>query len=148
MKTAAHIFFGIGLFFLVGLVAYFVCSLAFVNDGVGLFNPAVPIEPAGATVLALAIGMAWFPAFYFYKASKNAGGTLPEDNLEAKIEDADPDYGWYSPWSWWPFALSLAAGVIFLGLAVGTWMTIIGGVLLIVAVIGFSFENHRNRLAH
>ncbi|GAA3936914.1 aa3-type cytochrome oxidase subunit IV [Pseudoclavibacter caeni] len=148
MKTNARVLFGIGLFFLLALFGYMGTSLAFPHDGVGLFNRALPIEPVGTTILALCVGMAWFPAFWMFKAAHNMGGTPPEDDPNANIEDADPDYGWYAPWSWWPLAVAVAAGVIFAGLAVGTWLTIIGAALLVIALVGFSFEAYRGRLAH
>lgn len=148
MKTNARILFGLGLFFLLALIGYVLSVYYLTNGTVGLFNHNLRVEPVGTTAIAMAVAMAWFPAFYLWKAAKAVGGELPEDDRNATIEDADPDYGFYSPWSWWPFALAFAAGVVFAGLAIGPWLVAVGAVLLIVAIIGFSFEYNRDRLAH
>lgn len=148
MKTNARILFGLGVFFFLALIGYVVSVYTLTNDTIGLFNHQLRIEPVGTTVIAMAVGMAWFPAFFLFKAAKSTGNKLPEDEEFANIDEADPDYGFYSPWSWWPFVMAAAAGVLFMGLAVGPWLAVIGGVLMLVAIIGFSFEYHRGRLAH
>jgi hypothetical protein len=54
----------------------------------------------------------------------------------------------FSPWSWWPLPLAAAAGLFFLGLAVGYWVSFIGAGLGIVAVVGWVFEYYRGAHAH
>lgn len=148
MKTNARILFGLGVFFMLALIGYVTSVYFLTNDTIGLFNHNLRIEPVGTTVIAMCVGMAWFPAFFLWKAAKSTGDKLPEDSDYANIDEADPDYGFYSPWSWWPFFMAGSSGVLFMGLAVGPWLAVIGAVLLLVSIIGFSFEYHRGRLAH
>jgi hypothetical protein len=56
--------------------------------------------------------------------------------------------GHFSPWSWWPFIIGLALFFIFLGLAVGIWVTIIGVPLALVAIVGWTYEYYRGNFAH
>ena len=42
------------------------------------------------------------------------------------------DYGFFSPYCWWPLWLGLTAAICFLGLAVGWWLFIIGAFFGIV----------------
>ena len=50
------------------------------------------------------------------------------------------EFGFFSPYSWWPLWLGLTAALCFLGLAVGWWLFIIGASLGVFAVIGWTFE--------
>ena len=58
----------------------------------------------------------------------------------AEQEEADPDYGFFSPYSWWPLWLGLSAAICFLGLAVGWWVFAIGAFFAVPALIGWTFE--------
>jgi len=65
----------------------------------------------------------------------------------ALISVAEGEYGFFSPHSWWPLALGAAAGVVFLGLAVGFWLLTIGMFLAALATIGWTFEYFRGENA-
>ena len=67
----------------------------------------------------------------------------PEDELDGEISDAEGDYGFFSPRSWWPLQLGVAALLTFLGLAVGWWIFLIGVLFAVVALLGWSFEYFR-----
>jgi hypothetical protein len=56
--------------------------------------------------------------------------------------------GFFSPWSWWPLILAAAAGLLFLGLAIGQWIIFFGGGLLIIALVGWVYEYYRRLFAH
>ena len=65
----------------------------------------------------------------------------------APISAAEGEYGFFSPHSWWPLALAASAAVVFLGLAVGWWLVIIGICLTGLATIGWTFEYFRGENA-
>ena len=75
------------------------------------------------------------------------GGELPEDRLDAEIDDGDPEVGYFSPWSWWPMVLALGTALVFLGLAVGIWICFIGAPLAFLAIIGWYYEYYRGNFA-
>jgi hypothetical protein len=56
--------------------------------------------------------------------------------------------GHFSPWSWWPFVIGLSLFLVFLGLAVGVWVTIIGVPLALVALVGWTYEYYRGNFGH
>jgi fatty acid desaturase len=91
--------------------------------------------------------MSLFLAFYIKNTDKRQGA-LPEDRLDAKIEDGDSEIGYFAPWSWWPFFLGLFAAMAFSALAVGWWLFFIAFPLALVALIGFVFERSRGQNAH
>ncbi|MBE7195793.1 MAG: cytochrome c oxidase subunit 4, partial [Gordonia polyisoprenivorans] len=70
-----------------------------------------------------------------------------EDRQDADIDDGDAEQGFFSPWSWWPFMLGLSLALMFLGFAVGVWISIIGAPLVLVAVVGWQFEYYRGNFA-
>jgi cytochrome c oxidase subunit 1 len=65
----------------------------------------------------------------------------------AEIEDADPDYGFFSPHSWWPLALAIAVVVVIIGVVFAAWLAVLGVGLLVAALIGFMFEYYRGPFA-
>ena len=67
-------------------------------------------EWVGSIAIALSGVLSVFIAFYLQIQNKNQGGVLPEDRLDAEIDDGDPELGYFSPWSWWP--VSLAGGAV------------------------------------
>jgi hypothetical protein len=64
----------------------------------------------------------------------------PSDDPLGEIDDLSGEYGFFSPHSWQPLFLALAAATCFLGLAVGWWLFIIGVFFAIPAVVGWTFE--------
>jgi uncharacterized membrane protein YccF (DUF307 family) len=72
---------------------------------------------------------------------------MPED-ADTDVDDADPEMGQFSPWSWWPFVIGLSLFLVFLGLAVGIWVTIIGVPLALVAIVGWTYEYYRGNFGH
>ena len=64
----------------------------------------------------------------------------PSDDPLGDIAEIQGDYGFFSPYSWWPLWLALAAATCFAGLAVGWWLFIIGAVFGVPALVGWTFE--------
>jgi hypothetical protein len=106
-----------------------------------------PFEPIGTAALAMLAIMTAFLAFYLGKTAKSQG-PVPEDRVDANIEDGESEIGFFAPWSWWPFFLGAFAALAFAALAVGWWMFFIAVPLALVAIIGFVFEHSRGHFAH
>ena len=105
------------------------------------------VEWVGSIAIALSAGLAGFIAFYLQLVKKNQGGELPEDRLDADIDDGDPEIGHFSPWSWWPFTLGAGTAVVFLGISVGFWVAMYAAPLVLVALVGWGYEHYRGNFA-
>ena len=88
-----------------------------------------------------------FIAFYLGRVHSAQGGELPEDRLDANIDDGDPESGFFSPWSWWPIMLAGSAALLFLGLAVGIWICFIAVGIGLIALVGWVYEYYRGLFA-
>ena len=104
-------------------------------------------EPIASAAISMLAVMSAFLAFYLQMTEKRQGA-VPEDRLDAQVEDADFEAGYFAPWSWWPLFMGLFASVCFAALAVGWWLFFIGFPLAMVALIGFVFERSRGQNAH
>jgi len=96
----------------------------------------------GTSLLALTGGLAFLIAFYALFTSRRVGA-LPEDNEYALISDADTDYGFFSPHSWWPFVIGASTFVFILGFVFARWMMVAGLFALMMAIYGLVFEYYR-----
>jgi hypothetical protein len=85
--------------------------------------------------------------FYLLRLRKAIGSALPEDRVDAVVDDGDPEMGQFSPWSWWPVTLAGAGALMMLGLAVGIWICFIGAAVLLVAIVGWTYEYYRGHFA-
>ncbi|TFC52613.1 cytochrome c oxidase subunit 4 [Cryobacterium sp. TMT1-21] len=114
----------------------------------GLIDPSQGrVEWAGTFVLSLCAVFVAFVAFYLSRVHGAQGGELPEDRLDANIDDGDPEVGFYSPWSWWPILLAGSAALLFMGLAVGVWISIIALGIGIICLVGWVYEYYRGNFA-
>ena len=104
-------------------------------------------DEIGTTALALTGGMAFLIAFYALYTSKRVY-PRPEDRLDAEMDEADPEYGFYSPHSWWPLAVAVPAVMIVLGLIFAVWLIVLGVAALVLGLVGFLFEYYRGEFAH
>jgi len=105
------------------------------------------LEWVGTIAIALSGGLAALIAFYLQIQLKNQGGSLPEDRLDAEIDDGDPEVGFYSPWSWWPVILAAGAGIAMVGFSVGIWVALYGLPLVLIALVGWTYEYYRGYFA-
>jgi ribose/xylose/arabinose/galactoside ABC-type transport system permease subunit len=105
------------------------------------------IEWIGSIAIALSGVLSVFIAFYLQVQLKNQGGVLPEDRLDAEIDDGEPELGFYSPWSWWPVMLAAGAAIAMLGLSVGIWVALYGIPFILVALVGWTYEYYRGYFA-
>ena len=130
MKISGFLFAGGAVFYgLIAVIYWFVTK-----------------EIVGSTALALTGGLAFLIGFYVLFTHRRVG-VRPEDDPNAEIEDAEADYGFFSPHSWWPLAVGLAVTVTGAGLVFAVWLLILGVTLLFATLIGFIFEYYRGPFA-
>jgi hypothetical protein len=124
MKSNYRLFLGLSIFYFIIAVVYF----------------QLGGEVLGFTGMLLSGCLAGMVGFYMWFTNRRIGAVLPEDNLTAEISDGAGELGFYSPHSWWPLPVALAACAAGLGLVLGWWLTIIAIPTLIISVIGFVTE--------
>jgi hypothetical protein len=137
MKTNIVVLWVMALYFFVLTAVYTVWAI--IDTGV--------VEWIGTIAIGLSGILATFIAFYLQVELRNQGGVLPEDRLDADIDDGDPELGFYSPWSWWPMMLAAGAAIAMLGFAVGTWVAFYAIPVVLIALVGWSFEYYRGYFA-
>ena len=103
-------------------------------------------DPIGTTALAMSAGLALIVAFYVLYTAKRVY-PRPEDRMDAEIDEADPEYGFYSPHSWWPLGIGLGAFIIALGFIFAVWVIVFGLAFLLMALVGWMFEYYRGDFA-
>ena len=139
MRANVIMFWILAVFFGLAAVVYGVWSaLDEVDPG---------MEWAGTVALSLTTVLSAFIAFYLGRVHRAQGAELPEDRLDANIDDGDAELGFFSPWSWWPIILATGAALGFLGLAIGFWITFLAVPLVIIALVGWVYEYYRGNFA-
>jgi protein-S-isoprenylcysteine O-methyltransferase Ste14 len=131
MKVEGFLFAGCAVFFAVVDAVYWYFSK----------------DPTGTTALALAVGLAFLIGFYLLFTGRRLP-QRPEDDPEGEISQGTGELGFFSPHSWWPLFLGLAAATAAVGFAVGWWLFLIGALATLLAAIGFVFEYYRGVYAH
>jgi hypothetical protein len=104
-------------------------------------------DPTGSTALALAVALAFLIGFYLRFTGRRLP-PRPEDDKQGEIYQGTGELGFFSPHSWWPLFLGLAAALAAVGVAVGWWLFLIGALAVVLAAIGFVFEYYRGHYAH
>jgi hypothetical protein len=132
MKIEGGLFLGCAVFFAGSDVVYWYASK----------------DPTGSTALGIAVGLAFLTGFYVLFTGRRLSRIRPEDNPRAEIAEGTGELGFFSPRSWWPLFVGLAAALAALGVAVGWWLFLIGMLFTFLAAIGFVFEYYRGHYAH
>ena len=131
MKVEGFLFIGVAAFFTAADIVYWYFSH----------------DPTGTTALALAVGLAFLVGFYLLFTGRRLP-QRPEDNPAGEISEGTGELGFFSPHSWWPLFVGLAAATAALGVAIGWWLFLIGILAVLLAVIGFVYEYYRGVYAH
>jgi hypothetical protein len=97
-------------------------------------------EAVGITGMLLAACLAGMVGFYVWFTQKRIGTLMPADNVTAEISDGAGELGFYSPHSWWPLPVALAAVAMGMGLIIGWWLTVIAVTALFFGIIGWVTE--------
>jgi cytochrome c oxidase subunit IV len=105
------------------------------------------VEWVGLVALSLCAVLSAFIAFYLGRVHREQGAELPEDRLDANIDDGDAELGFFSPWSWWPIILAGGAAIGMLGLAIGFWLAYIAIPIVLIALVGWVYEYYRGNFA-
>lgn len=104
-------------------------------------------EPVGPVALLLTAALVAMVGWYFWFTARHIDAR-PEDDPTAPIEAAAGEYGFFSPHSWWPLPLAASAAIVFMGAAVGWWLSLIGVGLAGMALVGWVFEYWRGPHTH
>jgi hypothetical protein len=97
-------------------------------------------EPIGTTALILSGGLTALIGGFFWFVSRRIDAR-PEDRKDAEIADGAGELGFFSPGSYWPFAIGLSAALMGLALAFWySWLIIIAGIALLITIGGLLFE--------
>ena len=105
-------------------------------------------EPIGTTALVLSGGLTILVGGFFWFVSRRIDAR-PEDRKDAEIADGAGELGFFSPASYWPFAIAASAGVTGLALAYWyTWLLAIGVIAILITVGGLLFEYYVGQNAH
>ena len=124
MKAEYYLFLFIGGFLTIATIVYGILSL----------------DPTGTTALALSSGLAAMIGFYLFVTARRME-VRPEDRPDADISEGAGEVGFFSPGSYWPFGLALAASIAGLGLVFWQWWLVLLGLILVVfAACGLLFE--------
>jgi hypothetical protein len=127
MRVEARIFEILTAFFFISAAIY------------GLWSHG---EAVGSVAITLTGGLTLIVGTYFRFVSRRVR-MRPEDDTEAEISDGAGELGFFSPGSYWPFGMALAASVLGYALALDQWwMVAIGIALVIGTVAGLVFEYH------
>jgi hypothetical protein len=103
-------------------------------------------EPVGTVALTLSAALGLLVGYYFWFTGRRIG-PRPEDRLDGEIHEAAGEMGFFSPHSWWPLPLAISFSITLLGIVFGWWITLVGGVLLLLSTVGFVFEYERGTSA-
>ena len=98
------------------------------------------VEVAGVTALVLTGGLGLIVGSYFWFVSRRID-PRPEDRLDADIAEGAGELGFFSPGSYWPVGIALAATIAGLGLAFSQyWLLGVGIIGVLFAAGGLLFE--------
>lgn len=141
MRANVIMFWILAGFFALAAVLYIVWSTL---SGI---EPHGGPEWVGTVAVSLTAVLAAFIAFYLGRVHSAQGAELPEDRLDANIDDGDAELGFFSPWSWWPIILAGGAAIGMLGLAIGFWLAYIAVPIVLIALVGWVYEYYRGNFA-
>jgi drug/metabolite transporter (DMT)-like permease len=97
-------------------------------------------EPIGTTALVLSGGLCGLIGGFFWFVARRIDAR-PEDRKDAEIAEGAGELGFFSPASYWPFAIALGAFVTGLGMSFWYyWLIAIGVVAILITVGGLLFE--------
>jgi hypothetical protein len=143
MKLEAWIFLGCSIFLVVVTPAYWISTSTSGWTGENA-------DWTGTSALVMTFLLTTLTGFYLYFHARKIteSGGRPEDRKDAEMAEGAGELGFFPPYSWWPLWCGLALASMALGVAVGWWLVIIGGVFGTLALCGLIFEYYRGAHAH
>lgn len=125
------------IFALVATFLYGVCVLyAWWSD-----HTMGSVEWIGSVALLLSGLLCTMCASYFWFVAWRID-PRPEDRQDAEVSDGAGEVGFFSPGSYWPFAIGLSATIAMIGLVFEWWVTLAGLLAMIVSATALVVENH------
>lgn len=135
MRAGSKVFYAIAAYLGISLIVY-VFGTVYVKDDAYLYGA----EWAGTVGLLLAFLLAMMLAGYLHFTEARMD-ILPEDWEEAEVEDKAGIYGFFSPWSIWPFFMSVAIALLGFGIIfMYYWLIALGAAALVFACGGLSLQ--------
>jgi hypothetical protein len=114
----------------------------------GIVYAVLAGESVGVAGLFLTGGLSLIIGSYFRFVSRRLE-ERPEDNPLAEVADGAGDLGFFSPGSYWPLGVALAAAFVGISLAfMHIWMLGVAIAVLLAAVAGLVFEYHVRPSSH
>ncbi|GAB1645923.1 cytochrome c oxidase subunit 4 [Krasilnikovia sp. MM14-A1259] len=130
MKTEYKIFSGVALFLFAAAATYATWT-HLANDHTEWVGTVALI--LSGLLCAMCGGFFWFVARRI--------DLRPEDREDGEIAEGAGEIGFFSPGSYWPFGLALAAAIAAIGLVfVMWWLVGVGLVAVIFSACGLLFE--------
>jgi hypothetical protein len=130
VKTEYKIFVGVATFLFGAAIVY-----GFYTRGTGTH-----VEWVGTVSLTLSGLLCSMCGGFFWFVSRRID-LRPEDREDGEIAEGAGEIGFFSPGSYWPFGIALAASIAGLGLVFWMWWLIAAGMLMvIVTACGMLFE--------
>ena len=130
MRTEYKIFAGVAVF-LFGAAAVY---------GFYTFGEVGTVEWVGTVALILSGLLCSMCGGFFWFVARRID-LRPEDRADGDIADGAGEIGFFSPGSYWPFGIALAASVAGLGLVFWMWWLIaLGLIMVIFGACGLLFE--------
>jgi len=130
MKVEARIFLGLAAFMWLASIMY----------GIWTDKSQGHVEVGGLAALILSGGLLFIAGSFFWFVSRRID-ERPEDRNDAEIAEGAGELGFFSPGSYWPFAVALAATITGIGLAFfELWLAFTGIVGILITVGGLLFE--------
>ena len=139
MKTEYKLFVGLAVFLFAAAAVYWWWT--------GQVPPGY--DWIGTTALILSGLLVLMCGGYFWFVSRRID-LRPEDRYDAEIADAAGEVGFFSPGSYWPFGIAVAAAVTGFGLVFWMWWLIavgIIGVLFTACALLFEYYTGTRRTA-
>ena len=96
-------------------------------------------EPVGVVALYLTAAFAAMCGGFMWWTGRRLDAR-PDDNPDGEISDIEGEYGFFSPHSWWPIVLAGGCALLSFGVAVGWWWVYFSIPVLLIGVVGWTFE--------
>jgi hypothetical protein len=130
VRTEYKIFAGVAAFLFGAAIVY----------GLWTYGQTGHLEWIGTVALVLSGLLCSMCGTFFWFVARRID-LRPEDRPDAEIAEAAGEVGFFSPGSYWPFGLAVAASIAGLGLVFWMWWLILLGLIMVIfGACGLLFE--------